>query len=151
MRVERQSGGLWLSFETVCEAYKYSNLWGKFMHIMKIVTAVFAIALLAGPAAAGQTCPSGMSSCAAGSYGPGGCYKVGYATCTAGLVCTSGLTACAPGSYGPGGCYKMGYASCTAGLICSSGMNACAPGSKGPGGCYKPGYASCNQGQVTSR
>ncbi|WP_372886752.1 hypothetical protein [Shimia sp.] len=59
-----------------------------------------------------QSCGSGMSVCSAGSYGPGGCYKPGYATCTAGLVCTGGMTACAPSNGAQPYCYKPGYGKC---------------------------------------
>lgn len=59
-----------------------------------------------------QSCGSGLSVCSAGSYGPGGCYKPGYATCTAGLVCTGGMQACAPSNGGQPYCYKPGYGKC---------------------------------------
>lgn len=60
-----------------------------------------------------QSCGSGLSVCSPGSYGPGGCYKPGYATCTAGLVCTGGMVACAPSNGGQPYCYKQGYGSCS--------------------------------------
>jgi len=59
-----------------------------------------------------QSCSSGMTYCSPGSYGPGGCYKMGYATCTAGLVCTGGMKACAPRNGKPAYCYKPGYGKC---------------------------------------
>ncbi len=59
-----------------------------------------------------SNCPSGTTPCAAGSYGPGGCYKPGYATCTAGLVCTDGMSACKPTNGGPAYCFKAGIGSC---------------------------------------
>ncbi len=59
-----------------------------------------------------QSCGSGLQVCPAGSYGPGGCYKPGYANCTAGLVCTGGMIACAPSNGGQPYCYKHGYGSC---------------------------------------
>ena len=59
-----------------------------------------------------QSCGSGMSVCSPGNYGPGGCYKPGYATCTAGLVCTGGMVACAPSNGAQPYCYKPGYGSC---------------------------------------
>lgn len=59
-----------------------------------------------------QSCGSGMNVCAPGSYGPGGCYKPGYATCTAGLVCTGGMQACKPSNGGAAYCYKPGYGKC---------------------------------------
>ena len=59
-----------------------------------------------------QNCASGMNYCAPGSYGPGGCYKLGYASCTAGLVCTGGMTACKPSNGGAAYCYKQGYGKC---------------------------------------
>ncbi|MDU8928233.1 hypothetical protein RXV86_12625 [Alisedimentitalea sp. MJ-SS2] len=58
------------------------------------------------------SCPSGMNYCEAGSYGPGGCYKLGYANCTAGLVCTSGTQACKPPSGGQAYCYNPSYRKC---------------------------------------
>ena len=59
-----------------------------------------------------QSCSGGLKVCQAGSYGPGGCYKPGYATCTAGLVCTGGMKACKPSNGGPAYCYKQGYGKC---------------------------------------
>ena len=59
-----------------------------------------------------QSCGSGMNYCAPGSYGPGGCYKPGYANCTAGLVCTGGTIACKPSNGGAAYCYKPGYGTC---------------------------------------
>lgn len=59
-----------------------------------------------------SNCGSGMSYCAPGDYGPGGCYKPGYGTCTAGLVCTGGMIACKPSNGGAAYCYKQGYGSC---------------------------------------
>lgn len=56
-----------------------------------------------------QSCSSGMSYCKPGSYGPGGCYNIGYATCTAGLVWTGGMEACKPGNGKQAYCYKPGY------------------------------------------
>lgn len=57
-------------------------------------------------------CSGGMSYCSPGSYGPGGCYRPGYATCTAGLVCTGGMTACKPSNGGAAYCYKQGFGTC---------------------------------------
>lgn len=92
--------------------------------------------------AANRQCPRGMTACQKGSYGPGGCYKMGYSTCTSGMVCSSGMRACPPGKYGSGGCYKPVYRTCNAGLTCGSGMRVCAkPGKKAY--CYKPNYGSC--------
>lgn len=59
-----------------------------------------------------QSCSSGMNYCSPGSYGPGGCYNIGYATCTAGLVCTGGMKACNPGGGRAAYCYKVGYGKC---------------------------------------
>ena len=59
-----------------------------------------------------QSCGAGMNVCAPGSYGPGGCYKPGYATCTAGLVCTGDMVACAPSNGSQPYCYKPGYGNC---------------------------------------
>ncbi len=59
-----------------------------------------------------SSCGSGLSVCAPGSYGPGGCYKLGYANCTAGLVCTGGMQACKPSNGGAAYCYKQGYGKC---------------------------------------
>ena len=81
-----------------------------------------------------QRCPSGMNACNRGPWGPGGCYKSGYASCANGLICSSGMRQCGPGAWGRGGCYRPGYASCANGLVCSSGMQQCAPGSAGRGG-----------------
>ncbi len=88
-------------------------------------------------------CPSGMSQCPKGSWGPGGCYKPTYANCYSGRICSAGMQACAPGKYGAGGCFKPVYASCNAGLICSSGMQPCIRPGKPPK-CYKPNYGRCN-------
>lgn len=59
-----------------------------------------------------QSCSSGLSVCAAGSYGPGGCFKPGYATCTAGLVCTGGMVVCAPTNGAAPYCYKPSHGKC---------------------------------------
>lgn len=59
-----------------------------------------------------QTCGAGMNVCAPGRYGPGGCYKLGFATCTSGLVCTGGMVACAPSNGSQPYCYKPGYGTC---------------------------------------
>ncbi len=83
-----------------------------------------------------------MTVCQKGGYGPGGCYKSGYATCTSGLVCSSGMRACPPGAYGKGGCYKSGYATCNSGLTCGSGMRVCAKQGKKPY-CYNSTYSRC--------
>ncbi|SOC08935.1 hypothetical protein SAMN05877809_104378 [Rhodobacter sp. JA431] len=59
-----------------------------------------------------SSCSSGLNYCAPGSYGPGGCYRLGFATCTAGLVCTDGMSACKPSNGGPAYCYRVGYGNC---------------------------------------
>lgn len=65
-----------------------------------------------GDRIAQTSCPAGTQPCPAGDYGPGGCYRPGYATCTAGLVCTGGLVACKPSNGAPAYCYRPGYGSC---------------------------------------
>ena len=102
------------------------------MSVIKLFAALATIAFLATPASAApaKSCPSGMSYCAKGGWGSGGCYKPGYASCTNGKVCSSGVRACGPGTGGNGGCYKPGYASCTNGMVCSSGMRPVCPAAR---------------------
>ncbi|MHA6326765.1 hypothetical protein [Roseivivax sp. CAU 1753] len=95
------------------------------------LVAGLALALIAAPALADQqrasdpaprlspmtqlsqnTCPAGMNVCSPGSYGPGGCYKPGFGTCTAGLVCTGGTVACKPSNGGPAYCYAPNTNNC---------------------------------------
>ncbi len=114
------------------------------MKIASIYAGLLALALTAvagaSTALAGK-CPSNLQYCEPGSYGSGGCYKIGYARCTKGLICSTDMVACPPGKLGKGGCYKIGYAFCRNGAICSTGMELCVK--NGRAYCYKPGYASC--------
>ena len=94
------------------------------MSVLKTaLVASFGLAIMASTAGAQESsaktrllaqssCSSGMTYCSPGSYGPGGCYRMGYATCTAGLVCTGGTKACKPRNGGPAYCYKVGYGKC---------------------------------------
>jgi len=59
---------------------------------------------------ANNACPTGMHQCKPGPNGPGGCYKLNYASCFSGLICTSGMKVCND-AQGPR-CYKPGYGQC---------------------------------------
>jgi len=118
--------------------YKYTSL--KLFVIMMLIGGSFFSFSGKGAYAAGN-CMSGMTYCSPGSYGSGGCYKSGYATCTSGRVCSSGMRACAPGKYGKGGCYKSGYANCTSGMVCGAETKACIKNGKAY--CYNPYYSRC--------
>ena len=118
--------------------YKHTPL--KFLTIMTLIAGSFILFASEKVYSAGN-CPRGLNYCAPGSYGPGGCYKSGYASCTAGRVCSSGLQACKPGKYGKGGCYKPVYANCTSGLICGADTRACIKSNRAY--CYNPYYRRC--------
>ena len=57
-----------------------------------------------------QACPTGMRECQAGPNGPGGCFKVNYASCFSGLICSSGMRVCKD-SKGTR-CYNPAYSRC---------------------------------------
>ena len=57
-----------------------------------------------------QPCPTGMRQCQPGPNGPGGCFKLNYASCFSGLICSSGMKVCKD-SLGTR-CYKPGYGQC---------------------------------------
>lgn len=60
-----------------------------------------------------QSCPySGTVPCPPGPYGPGGCYKPGYAECKGGLICTGGMKVCVPSNGGPAYCYAPRNGNC---------------------------------------
>jgi hypothetical protein len=60
-----------------------------------------------------QSCPyTGTVPCPAGPYGPGGCYKPGYAECKGGLICTGGMKVCVPSNGGPAYCYAPRNGNC---------------------------------------
>ncbi|SMO43510.1 hypothetical protein SAMN06265173_102230 [Thalassovita litoralis] len=60
-----------------------------------------------------QSCPyTGTQPCPAGPYGPGGCYRPGYAECKGGLICTGGMRVCVPSNGGPAYCYAPQKGNC---------------------------------------
>ena len=78
----------------------------------------FAAALFAHPTSAlAQTCALPLQKCAAGAYGPGGCWRPGYSVCEKGAIYPPGMKWCPKGALGDGGAYKPGYAKCSKGRI----------------------------------
>ncbi len=60
-----------------------------------------------------QSCPyTGTQPCAPGPYGPGGCYKPGYAECKGGLICTGGMKVCVPSNGAAAYCYAPQNGNC---------------------------------------
>ena len=112
-----------------------------FKLFVSVIAATAPVFIFSGTQAQAGRCMQGMSFCAPGQYGSGGCYKPGYASCTQGMICSSGLRVCKPGRYGKGGCYRPVYANCTSGLICTADTQPCIKG--GRAYCYNPYYGKC--------
>ena len=89
-----------------------------------------------------------MATCAAGQYGPGGCYRPHRQDCYDGRICAKNMRFCRPGGNGPGGCFLPSSGTCADGLICQTGMQVCNAGPNGPGGCFRLNYAQCFNGLI---